>query len=174
VLNKRLIAHFDGGTFVGGIYWGYQVWNEGKLYSEQNGFSQHYKTNNEAEYTALNKLLESLNPISLSRTSYEIYGDSKLVIEQMKGNWLVKANNLLPLWRECSNGFLVDNINYHHCSREEPLQKKVDKWARKALPKEETSKYLYPGDDLVKKIYYTEELTKEERGILFNHDTPKK
>ena len=56
-----------------------------------------------------------------------------------------------------------DDINFeyqHECTGQ--VTSSVESMIKPIEPKEETSK-----DDLAKKIYYTEELTKEERGILF-------
>ena len=56
-------------------------------------------TNNVAEYSGL---IEGLKHIGNSE-HLKIYGDSKLVIEQMKGTYKVKAPHLIPLWREAQN-----------------------------------------------------------------------
>lgn len=54
------------------------------------------RTNNYAEYAGLIEILkyiESNNTIA----QIEIFGDSKLVIEQVKGNWKCKSDNLKHL-----------------------------------------------------------------------------
>ena len=56
-----------------------------------------------------------------------------------------------------------DDVNFeyqHECTGQ--VTSSVESMIKPIEPKEETSK-----DDLAKKIYYTEQLTKEERGILF-------
>jgi ribonuclease HI len=53
-------------------------------------------TNNEAEYTALIRGLEHLVTQSEPCT-VSIFGDSKLVVEHVKGGWKCKAANLKPL-----------------------------------------------------------------------------
>ena len=56
-----------------------------------------------------------------------------------------------------------DDINFeyqHECTGQ--VTSSVESMIKPIEPKKETSK-----DDLAKKIYYTEQLTKEERGILF-------
>jgi len=56
-----------------------------------------------------------------------------------------------------------DDINFeyqHECTGQ--VTASTESMIKPIEPKEETSK-----DDLAKKIYYTEQLTKEERGILF-------
>ncbi|MFM8302681.1 MAG: ribonuclease HI family protein [Actinomycetota bacterium] len=52
-------------------------------------------TNNVAEYRALIAGLEAARPFSAS--AVEIRGDSKLVIEQVRGAWKVKQAHLRPL-----------------------------------------------------------------------------
>ena len=54
-------------------------------------------TNNEAEYIALIKGLEYL--IEINELSVNCYLDSKLVVEQAKGNYRVRAENLIELKR---------------------------------------------------------------------------
>lgn len=51
-------------------------------------------SNNIAEYMALKEGLEYC--ISNGITELEVFGDSKLVIEQMKGNWKMKKGLYLP------------------------------------------------------------------------------
>jgi len=57
-------------------------------------------TNNEAEYKGLIYGLQLLLKAVDSIDELKVYGDSKLVIEQMKGSWKVNAHNLVPLWQE--------------------------------------------------------------------------
>ena len=45
-------------------------------------------TNNEAEYSGL---ISGLEALSGTDQEIKVYGDSKLVIEQMKNNWKVKG-----------------------------------------------------------------------------------
>ena len=57
------------------------------------------RTNNYAEYMGLIELFKYL--VSSKDIFYiEIFGDSKLVIEQVKGNWKCKSPNLKPLWEK--------------------------------------------------------------------------
>ena len=149
------IAHFDGGTkkisSKDCIYWGFQIWEQAnvihgqhilkpdKLVKEVNGFTSDYTTNNEAEYTALIKLLEELRDGKLERRIIKIKGDSKLVSQQVFGNWKVKADNLKQFNKKAK--MLVTELFYQHeieilashSPREESKQSMVDKWARQAL-----------------------------------------
>ncbi len=56
------------------------------------------RTNNEAEYEGLLLLLGEIRRRDLRNV--RIYGDSKLVISQMKGEWKVRKPHLELLWRE--------------------------------------------------------------------------
>ena len=110
----------------------------GVIYDE-NGVEQYtYKkyigtaTNNVAEYKAL------LNGLRLAHekgiTNLDVYGDSKLVIEQVTGNWKVKSPLLTPIHREICT-FLVNNpfeqITFQHVYRNN--NKRADELANEAL-----------------------------------------
>lgn len=58
-------------------------------------------TNNEAEY---NGLLTGLSAaVDLNIKELTVYGDSKLVIEQMNNKYKTKAKNLIPLFKKCKD-----------------------------------------------------------------------
>lgn len=59
-------------------------------------------TNNEAEYRSLIAAFEQLasEVADTSSLQVEVFGDSKLVLEQLAGRWKVRAANLAPIWRE--------------------------------------------------------------------------
>ncbi len=61
------------------------------------------QTNNVAEYQAFLDSLTELSSQLESQTISEIrwFLDSKLVVEQLKGNWKVKDEGLKELWVEC-------------------------------------------------------------------------
>ena len=68
----------------------------------------HHGTNNEAEYTGCRELLEmilgalrELPDGSSSGRRIEIRGDSKMVIQQLKGEWECHADNLRGLMERC-------------------------------------------------------------------------
>ena len=56
-----------------------------------------YRTNNEAEYATLLSLLESLQTDSFPT----IYMDSRLVVNQISGEWKLKAQHLFHLLQAC-------------------------------------------------------------------------
>ena len=63
-------------------------------------------TNNEAEYQSLIASLEDLTEVieaagkDPGNYSVQIQGDSRVVINQVTGEWQVKAPNLVPLYRQ--------------------------------------------------------------------------
>ena len=56
-------------------------------------------TNNEAEYAALLAALDEVAAAAADpgRVTLEVRGDSQLVINQLRGTWKVRADNLRPL-----------------------------------------------------------------------------
>jgi ribonuclease HI len=89
-------------------------------------------TNNEAEYQGLIEGLKDINP---QVSNLKVYGDSKLVIEQMKGNWKVKAANLKPLWREATElAKQFSQIEFIWIKRD--LNSKADAMANLAIEKD--------------------------------------
>ena len=59
------------------------------------------QTNNYAEYMAMISALKKA--AELGATEVECVADSKLVIEQLKGNWKVKEPTLQKLWLQAWN-----------------------------------------------------------------------
>lgn len=62
------------------------------------------RTNNEAEYQTLLRLLRRLKP----EDGCEIFTDSRLLVGQLVWGWRIRAENLLPLQREAWN--LLQNL----------------------------------------------------------------
>ena len=87
-------------------------------------------TNNVAEYRALLLGLKHAHDLGIEKLA--VYGDSKLVINQMKREWKVKAPHLLKLRSEAlklANKF--DSISYTWIGRES--NKEADKLANIAI-----------------------------------------
>lgn len=94
----------------------------GKIVAEISEFLGH-ATNNIAEYTALVSAFEALIA-QLQEKSKEaemqVFMDSKLVIEQMKGVWKVKHPNMKPLQaRAASAAAAFKSVSFAHIPREE-------------------------------------------------------
>jgi ribonuclease HI len=58
-------------------------------------------SNNVAEYMALEKILTYIRDTTIIEQKIFIYGDSKLVIMQMKGSWRIKGGLYVPAARRC-------------------------------------------------------------------------
>ena len=94
-------------------------------------------TNNEAEYLAVIKGLVYL--LNKKELSVSCYLDSKLVVEQAKGNYRVSAKNLKPLNKQLLS--LVDKFNqigFYHIPREK--NSRADELANKGIDSYEGSK----------------------------------
>jgi len=80
------------------------------------------ETNNVAEYSGLILGLEEVVEMGGSIRNLIIKGDSKLVIEQMKGNYKVNSPNLLQLYKKAKELLLKGNfesIDFIHVYRNE-------------------------------------------------------
>lgn len=94
-------------------------------------------TNNVAEYEAvlraLKKLSEEFTKEHLSKVHVSIKMDSKLVIEQLSGNYKVKHPNLVPRYLEIKNIIArhFPNVSFEHVRRE--YNKDADELANRAM-----------------------------------------
>jgi len=78
-------------------------------------------TNNQAEWEALVTGLEELLDSNYNVTSIIVYGDSKLIIEQISGIYRVKSNKLRPYynrWLQLRNKFKSVDFKFNHIYRE--------------------------------------------------------
>lgn len=75
------------------------------------------KTNNQAEYLALILGLEKIRDLGVK--SVEIRADSELMIKQLRGEYRVKNEGILPLFKQAQQ--LVKDIKVHfkHVPREQ-------------------------------------------------------
>ena len=87
-------------------------------------------TNNVSEYMGC---LAAVNLcISKGIKCVTIYGDSKLVIEQVNGNWKCRSSNLKRFYKEiCNKKKDFDEIHFKHVRREG--NKRADFLANQAL-----------------------------------------
>src|SRR5690242_19903831 len=72
------------------------------------GQAANNSTNNVAEYTGIIKALEWLIANNYQNENIVIKGDSQLVIQQMKGNFKVKAPTIILLYRKAMS--LISNF----------------------------------------------------------------
>lgn len=78
-------------------------------------------TNNQAEYQGLIAGLEWIVENDPQAEKIDFFLDSRLIINQMQGNFKVKSLNLRPLWIQAKKleGKTEANISYHLIPREE-------------------------------------------------------
>jgi len=91
------------------------------------------QTNNWAEYEAVAQVLQRIKELGLSDRSIEIRMDSKLVAEQLSGNWKIKKDTLKEQYNKIKDilhgGF--NDIIYTHVRREKNTY--ADRLANEAL-----------------------------------------
>ena len=111
---------------------GVELWAVGKYIGEG--------TNNEAEYSAIESALEWLrkNAAKWQKEGVKIGFrlDSKLVVEQLLGNWKIKEPRMRVLWERCRKimAELEVGRDIKHIPREE--NKRADELVNEALDKE--------------------------------------
>lgn len=134
--NGKIIAYTDGGARGNPGPSGYGVVMEdesGKVIWKDCGFLG-TSTNNEAEYQGLLAALKKA--VELGISTFEVRSDSKLLVEQMKGNYKVKARNLLPLVMEAQRlARKIGNVVYTHLPRE--ANNRADSLANEAMDRGE-------------------------------------
>ena len=87
-------------------------------------------TNNVAEYTALIYALQEIRKLKLDQEKILIRSDSKLLVEQMNGNWKVKAPLIIPLYHKAKGYAAGLDITIQWIPREE--NKEADQLTRLA------------------------------------------
>ncbi len=110
--------HFDGGSRgnPGAAAWGYTIVDPDGVMIAAAGRSIGTATNNEAEYGGLIAGLHRAHELGIQ--TLQVFGDSKLVIEQMAGNWKVKAPGLQGLHREARLAAAkIGQVDYAHVRR---------------------------------------------------------
>ncbi len=91
------------------------------------------QTNNFAEYSAMISALEKAK--ELGATQVVCIADSKLVIEQLKGNWKVKEPTLQKLWLKAWNLLQqFESYSLSHTMREQNTE--ADAEVNKVLDRE--------------------------------------
>ena len=134
--SHKMIAYTDGGARGNPGPSGYGVVLEddsGKVIWEDSGFLGR-ATNNEAEYKGLLAALKKV--VELGAAPLEVRSDSKLLVEQMNGNYKVKARNLMPLVMEAQRlARKIGNVVYTHLPRE--ANNRADRLANEAMDRGE-------------------------------------
>lgn len=78
-------------------------------------------TNNVAEYSGLVAALLAAHEID-PNAQIEVRMDSKLVVEQMSGNWKIKHENMKGLVEKARNAFAQSQVKYVWVPREDNLE----------------------------------------------------
>ena len=76
-------------------------------------------TNNEMEYLALLYALDYINN-RYKKDNVTIYSDSKLIVNQINGEWRITTTNLQPLYEKCIKR-MTDNIKIKWVGRDSNL-----------------------------------------------------
>lgn len=109
---------------------GFVIWQDDEKIYEKSEFVSENATNNYAEYMALIYALRKCNDIKISNLI--IKGDSKLVLQQIQGNYKVNSLTLKPLYEiACKEIEKINNVKFIHIKRE--LNKEADKLANLAI-----------------------------------------
>lgn len=130
--NSSIEIFTDGGSRgnPGPSGGGFAIYKQGTLIQKGSEYFGH-KTNNQAEYLALRLAL---------REAYESYGkgqihcflDSKLVVEQMNGNFKVKSENVRPLFEDVKRiASQFKSLKFSYIPRAQ--NKMADKMANEAM-----------------------------------------
>lgn len=133
-MDSKYLIFTDGGSRgnpgpsgAGGIIFD----GDHQIVSEISKFLGH-QTNNYAEYQALKLTLEKAIELGLNEYEIEAFLDSKLVVEQVKGNWTVNSKNILPVYHEIKQLLLqFKNITFTHILRK--YNKQADQLANMAM-----------------------------------------
>ena len=127
ITTKYLIREFCG-------------YNQTNNYAEYKGLIaglKQAKTIISGKFGAKNEVSSSI-PASNPSLQLQVYGDSNLIIQQLKGNWKCKHDSLKPLYQECQrliadiqNGIADSVVSFDHVYREQ--NKVADELANEAM-----------------------------------------
>ena len=79
---------------------GKKLWEDSKIFIPTRGREKEV-SNNVAEYSGFKAILDYLIAHDLTKSQIIVYGDSKLVIEQMFGSWRIKFGYYVPIAKTC-------------------------------------------------------------------------
>lgn len=132
---KKLKLYADGGSRgnPGPSASGYVIFDENEKIIVDRGVYLGVTTNNQAEYTALKLAIE--NCLELGAREIDVYLDSLLVVNQMRGIFKVKNRDLWPIHDAITTlTKQLKHISYQHVPRE--LNKLADAAVNRALDEE--------------------------------------
>ena len=130
---SEIVAYTDGASRgnPGPCSYGLQILNpKGELIHEEGKYLKDDGTNNFAEYKAVIRSLElaSINQVK----KIQVFSDSQLLVNQLKGLYKVKTPSIRILFRECQS-FLkkIPECEFFHIPREKNYE--ADALANEAL-----------------------------------------
>lgn len=138
--DARIVVYCDGAcepTNPGGYAtWGWvALWPDGREMSHGLGCIGHGPgmSNNRAEYEAV---LQALRRAKQKGKSLDLHTDSQLVVQQVNGEWQVKAAHLVPLCEEArkllqESGSTLRWVPREENARADALSKEAYRQARK-------------------------------------------
>jgi ribonuclease HI len=118
-------VHTDGlcepANLGGTATFAYLIRKSGELVERESGVvgKGEGMTNNVAEYTALVHALERIRELVLADEEIIVNSDSRLVVEQMSGNWNVRSKSIMPLFRKATELVEGMRITFHWIPREQ-------------------------------------------------------
>jgi ribonuclease HI len=102
--EPEVVIYVDGAcepVNPGGVgTYGFVVYRGGTVLFEGMGTVGEGATNNVAEYTAAIQALKTLLSVGISFTSVEMRSDSELLVNQLRGDYGVYSERILPLYQE--------------------------------------------------------------------------
>lgn len=108
---------------------GYLIYDDNGSLIKKDSVYLGVQSNNFAEYMAL--IFPLIEIISMGEKKCGVFSDSKLICEQINGNFKVKNKNIYPLFILAKNLISkLDSFSIKHINREK--NKEADKLARKA------------------------------------------
>ena len=116
---NEVVVFCDGGSRgnPGPSAWGFTIQAPEGTEVEGHGETIGHATNNVAEYTAVIRALERCAELGVPVV--HLRSDSKLLIEQLKGNYKVKAPGLIPLALEAKRlARVFQKVTFTHVRRE--------------------------------------------------------
>lgn len=126
--GEDIICYFDGSCAPynpgGRAGYGYIIYNKEielhRGHGTQEAPQGYLTSNNLAEYAGMKAVLSYLINYNLNNLKIIVYGDSKLVIQQMRGNWRIKRGSYVEVARQCQSLLrLFKNITFKWIPREE-------------------------------------------------------
>ena len=122
-MSEKLVIYTDGGARnnPGPAGAGAVIIDGGAVVSEIKKFLGEKQTNNWAEYEAVYLALTDAKNRGFANRAVEVRLDSKLIAEQLMGNWKIKEPTLKPQWAKV-RALIFESfpqITFVHIPREE-------------------------------------------------------